>query len=355
MKNDVLSAWFKELCSLVFVQTFQAFLLAIVMSIIVKALASSSTSMTGGMDAVGVLAIIALASFSKMELLIKNLFGLTSGQGDPSLSNGQRSLMGGLVALGGLKRIADNGRKIVGGVGRAVTGHVRLRKAQNSLYPLEAEKLASGENTGNGSEKRKISGPKSGDGSKYTAPKASLGINSMELRSLTSQISKLNDTLKSQNLKSDKKDKDDKIDKLKAAIEQAKNDRNEGLKSAFRGVAESIGAVTGATTGTLYGMAKGDGMVSSALTGAGVGDVAGEAVANITINAAHAANSIPKVSSAVKEEVKYRNNKEVYNKIDKLLKEKENVDIKDLNKKLESFRKSQELNKNTIKRVDDNK
>lgn len=350
MKNDILSSWFKELCSLVFVQTFQAFLLAIIMSIIVKALAASPTSVTGGMDAVGLLAIIALASFSKMELLIKNLFGLTSGQGDPSLANGQNSLMGGLLAFGSLKRIADNGRKMVGGVGRAVSGHVRLRKAQNSLYPLEAEKIAN-KPPEESKAKRTISGVKSGNGEKYTASRG-LGVNSVDIRRLTGQLAKLNSTLEEQNLKSDKKEKEDKIDKLKEAIDKAKADRTEGLKSAFRGAAESIGSITGATTGALYGMAKGDEIVSSAIKGAGAGDVAGEAIANITINTGHVANSIRKVPDAIREEKKYRQNKDIYKDIEKALKERENLNIKNLDKKLEALKKSKDINKNNVNKID---
>ena len=348
MKNDVFSAWFKELCSLVFVQTFQAFLLAIVMSIIVRALANSPASLTGGLDAVGVLAIVALASFSKIELLIKNIFGLTSGQGDPSLANGRSSLVGGLVAFGSLRRVADNGRKLIGGVGKAVSGQVRLRKAQNKLYPLEAAELEKGTEE---PEKRTITGYRSGTGN-YTEKKSKdsdkkdNGNITGDIGELTKELAKLNETLSNQALQNNRKDKEDKIAKLKETIDSAKKVRDEGLKSAFKGVTESIGTVTGATAGALYGLAQGENIAQSTVTGAGVGDVVGETVANITINTGHVAKSVKKIPDVAKEEIKYHQNKDVYKKIDQALKNKENLDIKNLNQKLENYKKNQNVKSN---------
>ena len=75
MKKGVFNAWFKEIVTLIFTQTVQAFLLAIVLTIIISALKNNSSSVGDGAGAAaGLLAIIALSQFSKLELLVKKYF-----------------------------------------------------------------------------------------------------------------------------------------------------------------------------------------------------------------------------------------------------------------------------------------
>ena len=75
MKKDVFMVWLKEFCSLIFTQTVQAFLLAIIMSVVV-ATATNDTieEQDVAVSATGIIAIIALSSISKVELLVKKIF-----------------------------------------------------------------------------------------------------------------------------------------------------------------------------------------------------------------------------------------------------------------------------------------
>lgn len=120
MKGNVFSKWLQEFCSLVFVQTIQAFVLAMIMTVVISALTNgSSDSSTGNSDVLystGILAIIALASISKIELLVKQIFGLGGGLGDKaSMGEGKKGLLGGLLALQMAKKSFDNVPKIASG------------------------------------------------------------------------------------------------------------------------------------------------------------------------------------------------------------------------------------------------
>ena len=72
MKKDIFMVWLKEFCSLIFTQTVQAFLLAIIMSVVVATASNGNIEDQGNtISATGLIAIIALASISKVELLVK--------------------------------------------------------------------------------------------------------------------------------------------------------------------------------------------------------------------------------------------------------------------------------------------
>lgn len=349
MKNDVFTAWFKELCSLVFVQAFQAFLLSIIMSIIINALAVSSSD---SIDAIGLLAIIALFSLSKIELLIKNIFGLTSGQGDPSLANGSNSFMKGYLALKGAGRIANNGRKLIGGVGKAISGQVRYMNAKKPYYDARAAELQSA-----GSNENNSSGFKNGSFTTNNNDNNRELAASGDMNKLITEISQLTKALESNKKDDDAKKREEKMDKLKSAIDKAKQDRDDGIKSAVQGLGETVGAFSGATVGALYGLSKGDDVINLTLSGAGAGDVAGEAVANVTLAAKDAVVNIPKApgkiknaGKAVASEIKYKG---VYKDIERRLQERDRENMKEINNRLESYRKSRYNSSGDRNSVDD--
>ena len=122
MKKDVFSVWLKEFCSLVFTQTVQAFLLAIIMSVVIYMANSDNQQQYAGdsVSATSVIAIIALSSISKIELLVKKIFGVESQFGDPAMKNGIKSFGGGIAAgmaaLNLAKRPLDNAKKVYNGV-----------------------------------------------------------------------------------------------------------------------------------------------------------------------------------------------------------------------------------------------
>ena len=329
MKRDVFSAWFKELCSLVFVQTFQAFLLAIVLSIIVISVANSQN---GSIDATGLLAIFALASFSKLELLIKNIFGLTSGVADPSLAGGKRSLMGSVLALGGLKSVLDNGRKVVGGGFKAIGGGFKTLGAKNAYRRAWLNKNGSNNGALPGDDDGSLNG--AGGSSSGGARSGSSGG---AVSRLSDEIAKLNSTISEQNKDLKNKKKDDNLDSLKAAIDSAKAERNEGLKAMFGGVAETAGALAGGTAGIVYGLASGENIGQSALAGMGVGDNIGRMASDAVVNIPGAAHSI---TGGVKEVYDSTKNRRAYREIDKEIKRENAKKIDELNKKLEMYKKA---------------
>lgn len=122
MKKDVFSVWLKEFCSLVFTQTVQAFLLAIIMSVVLYMANDGGEQQYSGnsVSAVSIIAIIALSSISKIELLVKKIFGVESQFGDPAMKNGVKSFSSGVAAgmatINLAKRPADNLKKFVGGI-----------------------------------------------------------------------------------------------------------------------------------------------------------------------------------------------------------------------------------------------
>ncbi len=131
MKKDVFSSWLKEFCSLVFTQTVQAFLLAIIMSVVIY-MASDSKNAGDKVSATSVIAIIAISSVSKIELLVKRIFGVESQFGDPAMKNGAKSFLGGIaggyatIQLG--KKLLDNPKKIFGGAKDMIQSNRQIRK-----------------------------------------------------------------------------------------------------------------------------------------------------------------------------------------------------------------------------------
>lgn len=351
MKNDVFSSWFKELCSLIFVQTFQAFLIAIIMSVIVKILASTNAaSLDGGVDAAGLLAIFALASLSKIELLIKNIFGLTSEHGDPSLSGGKTSLAGTWLALKGVGRVLNNGGKMITGTGKAIGGQLRLRKALNEKNDNEIARRVSGDQPAiNGVTGENIAYKISGG-----SPAPSVYKGTGAITNLANEINALTKAVNEQNMNKKSKDDKDKIKALDDAIANARKERNEGLKNILSGSLETVGAIHGAVAGAVYGLSRGDDIAATTASAAGAGDIIGEKVA-AAINGSPSAFKNAKVG--IKAEIRAHAPgspaKVAYKKLEKELNEENKKEFDKLNEKLELYAKQQKDNMRSKGSVDD--
>lgn len=276
MLNGIFGKWLREFATLVFTQAVQAFLLAIVMTIIISCLGNAGGSDTEGSNqAAGLLAIIALASFGKIEMLVKNIFGVTSQFGDPSLQAGARGLTAGsLLAMKGGKRLLDNGSKLV-------QSHRQISEAKKGLAAygtgetaaLEAGEDGAGGNAAlnqlakeNGLDPNALSAAKDvAEGSLET----SVQLQGLEnLGQLNSAINNLTRAMEKQNGGSNK-------EKYEKMLEEGKNLR----RSAIR---ENIGGTIGGMTGAIVGLAKGDQVIETTLAGAGAGDALGEASAKRT-------------------------------------------------------------------------
>lgn len=351
MKKDVLSAWLRELCTIVFTQTLQAFLLAIMMSMVLKALALADLSKdSAALEASGLFCIVALLTFSKIELLVKNIFGVVSGQGDPSLANGKRGLTAGsLLAFRSAGRVLDNGKKFFGGGVRALTGGVRTWKAKHDLYDYQIGKKKFDDepneemlNDGSVITKQYSSGK---GGSVSSGGTGAISRLADSIENLNSNIVKQNMTAAKD--KNDSK-KNDKIKELQAAIDTAKKDRNEGLKSMVSGFAETVGAAHGAVAGAVIGGAIGDEIPEAALKGMGVGDMAGQSFVNIASKAPNVKNTVQMTYNEIQREGR---NREAYKKLREEIAEDNKKSFDDLQQKLDMYAKqglSSKTNSNNI-------
>lgn len=300
MKKGIFGGWFKELASLIFTQTVQAFLLAIIMSIIVNALAGSSDeNSTGGTYGAGLLAIIALSQFGKIELLIKNIFGVTSQFGG-SMQDGKGGLLGSLMALRFGKRILDNGAKVIGGAGTTIkTGIQRHGLTQQKKALMADEKLGDAEaikdvalNEMGEQADKFIDNAATGAGLQAGANMVNgggntngVGISSSQIDQLISAVKAQTDTLKSSQNEASKDKAQSKLKAIEDQMAQLKSKQFEGVKKMTSGIVETAGAIPGAAAGAIIGLGMGDDVAKNAITGAGIGDMVGEKVNSVTLGA----------------------------------------------------------------------
>ena len=351
MKNDVFSSWFKELCSLIFVQTFQAFLIAIIMSVIVRILASTNAaSLDGGIDAAGLLAVFALASLSKIELLIKNIFGLTSEHGDPSLAGGKTSLACTWLALKGVGRVLNNGGKIITGTGKAIGGQLRLRKALNDKGDNEIANRVSG-------DQALLNGASGGnsisrEGTGIPAPSVYKGTGA--ITNLANEINALTKAVNEQNMNKKSKDDKDRTKALDDAIANAKKERNEGLKNIVSGTFETVGAAHGAIAGAVYGLSRGDDIAATTAAAAGAGDIIGEKVAAAINNSPSAVkNTKIGIKAEIRAHAPNSPARVAYKKLEKELSEENKKEFDKLNEKLDLYTKQQKSSNRNKGTIDD--
>ncbi len=309
MNKGIFGSWFKELATLIFTQTIQAFLLAIIMSIIVGALGASTGS--GSAYGAGLLAIIALSQFGKIELLIKNIFGVTS-QFNVGMEAGRGGLLGAWGAMRGIKNLSNNAGKIVGGTAGAIKSglhtksllaqrkaaeeKLRAQGSDDALAELGDVQSAEGVVEGLGeaagefgdnavkgmaiSEGMKAAGISGGSG---------VGISSADINALRDAIAKqteatkeLNNNQKKEKANKDLKESQDKLKALDAEIEASKNKTKAQKLRVFSGVAETAAAIPAGVVGATVGLASGNAgkAVEYGLTAAGVADKSTESIVN---------------------------------------------------------------------------
>ncbi len=329
MQKGVFTTWVKELCALVFVQTIQAFILAVVISIIITFIAPNTSgdkiaklTDADSVSALGILCIVLLTSLTKMEQITKKIFGLDSGilQNKPP-----HGLMASYMALKAVGRVFNNVPKVVGGIGSATLGAGLDKKKANSamLTRLKRKGLDKNGNTLGGSKpiagvgglpsaagdssnndsnninkwddthyKNAKEAYKSGDMDKYQKE--------MELQNAVDEArreysQKLAGAIISGSGSSKKQDKVDDyykiMDKYDDELAKAKEKRRKGIQDAFSGGIETIGAAAGGmvglSIGSVSGLATGDldQIHKATAYGIGVGDALGEHLTNAVASA----------------------------------------------------------------------
>ncbi len=323
MKKDVLNTWLKEIVSLVFIQTVQAFLLSIIMIVIISVAASPLGNIDDSVSAVGVIAIIALTSISKLEGLVKKIFGFDTGE--HSMKGGMASLASGLVAAKLAGRFLNNGAKITTGLKEGFTGGKAEKLAAQKRLARDMAVLNNKKGKGNASSgdvggaqpsgefKPSVLDEGASDGdlaaqqSQYVKNMMTAKQNNdvygyhsnankaLELKrareaakfgpqqaaNFSANANKVNNSTNA----GDESDVDQEklykiLDKYDDEIGKVKEKRKAGFKKALSGFAETGGGLGGAALGATLGLATGDNLLKYAGMGLGAGDKLGESAVN---------------------------------------------------------------------------
>lgn len=280
MQKGVFTTWIKELCALVFVQTIQAFILAIVLSIILTFLfpkkdANGVATITSqdSVSALGVLCIVLLTSLTKMEQITKKIFGLDSGilQNKPP-----HGLMASYMALKAAGRMFNNIPKIASGVSGLVGARTDKKKVQARFNNKRNNML--GGNSG---------APQLGGGGTGGADGADSPAEPLENSGRAGSGGSLGGGATPQFRNGYKqKDLDALEDKYEEQLAAIKKQRKEARNKILSGTLETGGAITGAFGGAAVGLASGlatgdlDQIPKAIGYGIGAGDAVGEATAN---------------------------------------------------------------------------
>lgn len=325
MKKNIFPIWLKEFCSLVFTQAVQAFLLAVVMSVIISMASEGSTSEPGtSVSATGVIAIVALVSISKIELLVKKIFGIESQFGDPSMKSGASGLAGTLIGARLAGRVLNNAGKVGSGINDALKGRQAQAQAKsrlanslsklNNKYPEQAgiagataptaqqalgtpvgatnpginnydatnPNITTGDNTTISDPSGAIAGAVSGAIAGAMPSTIAGGATTLNPNSISINAGKVELDGKTSDKNQTYEDKKEEImQKYQDEIDKAKAQTRQGYYKVASGIAETATAIPGAAAGAVYGMATGDGIARNAGIGMGMGDYIGESTVSI--------------------------------------------------------------------------
>lgn len=348
MQKGVFTNWIKELCALVFVQTIQAFILAIVLSIILTFIKNTGTSISdqATVSSLGVLCIVLLTSLTKMEQITKKIFGLDSGILQHKPPHGLAATM---LALKSAGRIFNNIPKIASGIGAATFGANLDKKKANSraLGKLQRRGLDKDGNALPQSDTGAGEGASGGTGTdnrnsgvdydkarleasqkfNYDQAKKAKLAGDMEgyknymnlaasqrrnLKNLDTPSVNVGNAAASAMNKASDKDRDNYLkimDQLDDDLSKAKEKRRKGIETAVSGLMETAGAGAGAMAGLSIGAVSGlatndlDQIPKSMAYGIGVGDMAGESLTKAVSSVASGVKSRANVNKSLNKQI----------------------------------------------------
>lgn len=330
MKGNVFQMWLKEFCALVFTQTIQAFILAIILVLIMMIYNNGTFSKTDQTNATGVLAIIALTSISKMEGLVKKMFGVESSLTDTSMNGGKGGVLGTVMAMKMAKKALDNIPKTVGGVKGIAGGIADKRKAKiamynatekqiaryNKLHPGDSSSTETSQTSGTGANQSSSTttsmlpgnggangngagGPGSG-GYGAGGGAGTGGINGGTVTITNSNVNvpggnnNVNGGSGTSGKDKEKSLKDqwaleDSLAKIKEEYNNKKAAANEKIRDSglniARGVTETAGGFLGGATGAVVAAGMGTDILKGVGTGIGVGDMIGQKAVDLPYGA----------------------------------------------------------------------
>lgn len=284
-KGGALSSWLQELMALIFTQTIQAFIYAIIISFILFGMTNltADVSTDDQNAAVGLMAVFSLMSVFKVEGLAKKIFGIKDTQANPG--NAMKSLAKTAFAFQLGKRVLNNAGKITSGISKIAKSRSDNKKNKKRLEEDMKDNGFSRDENGNLSYSGGTSGGSAAASDDEEASGIDFGANTPGVVAAGGShggsgggagpsgkdARRIRDALRAY---------EDKADEIK-------KQRNEGIKSIISGSAEILTSIPGAVAGGLIAGADGDigEMLNGIVAGAGVGDAIGESAVNFVDNA----------------------------------------------------------------------
>ena len=381
-KGGALNSWIREFCSLVFTQTLQAFIYAIIITLIMATYSYTSGESNEYREnqfinttSMGVINIFALTSIFKIEELARKVFGIQRSSMDPKSPMSSMAKLAFVSHFG--RRLWDNGKKMVkGGLGTAKYFGSKRKNRRSRYKDLEGkvqslkdvnEKIKKLENPEGSASDGQQSGVQSAAG--VTDGAADVNLPGGVVGNGVLNVSTLNINANSVNMNGNKDNSDEaKLEKLndkKAALEEAilqinksyddkdsenKKSLENSVHMALSGMAESVGAVLGGSLGAVIGGADGKNASQGMIVGMNVGDRVGQGAVDLGFGVGDIVVDIKKDSEVRKKLKDSKKNRET---MERYITEVVEKNIKDRTEKLyenlqEEIEKS---NKNTDKQL----
>lgn len=292
-KGAVLGSWIKEICTLVFIQTIQAFIYAFIISLIVSMAFLEIQDVDDRNSSMGIISVIGLVSVFKIEEMIKKIFGVGNSKAD--VKGAMSSLAKTAIAWQFGKRVLDNGTKMLGGV----KGIRDASKGRQKLKQRMDRDLGTFDEAGDGGTAA------IGDGQEpyreyYDKAKQAKAAGDMDgyrtNMGIAAGLKKAGATATTSgsSSKSGKnvRDYNAMLDKYQDQLSELKKKRSDSIKQIWQGVGETAGAIPGLAAGAIIGGA--DGNLDEALRGAAVGMGVGDTIGGGVVKSAYNARDIGK-------------------------------------------------------------
>ncbi len=284
--GGALSSWIKEFCTLVFLQTIQAFIYALIISLIVMINFSIVVDPSDRSAAIGILSIIALTSVFKIEEMLKKIFGISNTKADHK--GAMASLAKTAIAFKFGKRVLDNTGKITGGIKERSNANKAAAKAKSRLQ-RDSAMYAPEEDRSSQTQLPEGSGGNdfaADGGASYAEPYMDHYNN--ERAAGTMNEPKVQTTRKTakptRNLK-EARDYQAMLDKYEDQLDNIKKQKREGTKQIIKGIVETGGGIAGGAAGAIIAGADGnlDEALRGVMSGAGVGDAIGSGIVDAAV------------------------------------------------------------------------
>ena len=291
-KSGALTAWLREFCALVFTQTIQAFIYAIIISLIVASLSAATNEYRQNQfintTSMGLINIFALTSVFKIEDMARRIFGLQKSGIEPQNPMSSLAKLAFMAHFG--RRLLDNGRKMVVGVGGIGKGIRQRRKTaawgkeQRDLIHRKYGYTVPGTGTpapgggapapGGGTPAPGGGTPAPGGGTPAPGggtPAPGGGTPAPGAGTTTSAMDAKDQAKMKQELSNLSKE-------MSKEYSEAGNQIARSVEMALSGAAETAGAIMGGAVAAVIGGADGKNVAQATVTGMGVGDRIGETV-----------------------------------------------------------------------------